>query len=130
MIIAVLGANGQLGNELQVLAKSYPDDSFYFTDIDEVNITQKESFENYIRKIQPDILINAAAFTAVDKAESDAEKAMQVNAKAVEIIASLSGKCKSSGNHSFFIGYLSLFLDSCFDRLRFRRHTLQTLSRT
>ncbi|NLE62250.1 MAG: dTDP-4-dehydrorhamnose reductase [Bacteroidales bacterium] len=90
MIIAVLGANGQLGNELQVLAKSYPDDSFYFTDIDEVNITQKESFENYIRKIQPDILINAAAFTAVDKAESDAEKAMQVNAKAVEIIASFS----------------------------------------
>lgn len=90
MIIAVLGANGQLGNELQVLAKSYPDNSFYFTDIDEVDITQKESIENYIRKIRPDILINAAAYTAVDKAESDAEKAMQVNAKAVEIIATLS----------------------------------------
>ena len=95
MIIAVLGANGQLGNELQVLAKSYPDDSFYFTDIDEVNITQKESFENYIRKIQPDILINAAAFTAVDKAESDAEKAMQVAAKIGKVSVDMGGTaCK------------------------------------
>lgn len=101
MIIAVLGANGQLGNELQVLAKSYPDDNFYFTDIDEVNITQKESVENYIRKTKPDILINAAAYTAVDKAESDAEKAMQVNAKAVEIIASLSEK------YHFFLIHVS-----------------------
>ncbi|MDX9889249.1 MAG: dTDP-4-dehydrorhamnose reductase [Bacteroidales bacterium] len=90
MIIAVLGAKGQLGNELQLKAKHYPNDIFYFADIEEVNITQKDSFESYIKSIKPEIVINAAAYTAVDKAESEAEKAMMVNAKAVELLASLS----------------------------------------
>ena len=92
MRIVILGSNGQLGNEMQAIASDYPNDIFYFADIEDINITQKEDFENYIKKIKPEIVINAAAYTAVDKAESDAEKAMLVNGKAIEILAYLSEK--------------------------------------
>lgn len=92
MIIAVLGANGQLGNELKVLSPRYSSDKFIFTDIDELDITNPIDFENFIKNTHCDVLINCAAYTAVDKAETEADKAHAINVEAVKNLALLAEK--------------------------------------
>lgn len=94
--ILVTGANGQLGNELRSLATKYPAFSFEFTDVQEFDISTAESVENYIAASKPDYLINCAAYTAVDKAESDQDKAYLINSDAPKFLATSSAKhnCK------------------------------------
>jgi dTDP-4-dehydrorhamnose reductase len=72
--ILVTGANGQLGSELRFLSENYPYE-FYFTDVEQLNITIKEDVEQFIAQNKIDVIINCAAYTAVDKAESDFELA-------------------------------------------------------
>ena len=84
MKILVTGSNGQLGNEIRVLAKDYPDFKFIYTDIDELDITDPYKVELFCVLNKPHVIINCAAYTAVDKAESDSSLAYLINATAVE----------------------------------------------
>lgn len=85
--ILVLGKNGQLGNELQALAKDYKQYEFIFTDKEELDIADKNQVKTFITSSSFDYIINCAAYTAVDKAEADYAMAEQINTKALEYIA-------------------------------------------
>jgi len=84
MKILVTGSNGQLGNEIRVLAADYPDYEFIYTDIGELDITDPNKVELYCVTNKPNAIINCAAYTAVDKAETDESTAFLINAIAVE----------------------------------------------
>ena len=79
MVVLVTGGRGQLGQALQSVAPDYPDLMFHFVGSSEVDITDKSSLSAIFERINPDFCINAAAYTAVDKAESEPEKATHVN---------------------------------------------------
>ncbi len=97
--IIVTGANGQVGNELQFLAQQYPDFEFHFTDIAELDITNEKAIANLFAEIQPNYCVNCAAYTAVDKAESDAEKAKLINETAVKYLAQACQKFNTTFLH-------------------------------
>ncbi len=78
MKIAVTGANGQLGQSLRKIANSIQSE-WFFTDIDELDITQDDAVEDFFKQHTPDVLIHCAAYTAVDKAESQQKIAHKVN---------------------------------------------------
>jgi dTDP-4-dehydrorhamnose reductase len=79
MVVLVTGANGQLGQSLQFIAKNYPELHFIFCSSSDLDITNLESCQAVFLKIKPNYCINAAAYTAVDKAESEPEKANLIN---------------------------------------------------
>jgi dTDP-4-dehydrorhamnose reductase len=85
--ILVTGSNGQLGNEIQSLASSYPDLEITFTDVEELDITSLKEVNNFFTKHHFHALINCAGYTAVDKAEDEPELAMKVNGEAVQYLA-------------------------------------------
>lgn len=85
--IAVTGANGQLGTVLKELAPTLPGFNFVFTDVADLDITKPVELKHFFNLHAPKYLINCAAYTAVDKAETDAEKARLINTKAVELMA-------------------------------------------
>ena len=91
--ILVIGAKGQLGSELQELSKDYPF-QFFFYDVAEMDIANKDLVDQGIVRLKPDYLINCAAYTAVDKAETDKELAFAINADAVKYLAQA---CTDSG---------------------------------
>jgi len=82
----VLGCHGQVGTELMALAADYGVDVTGF-DHKDLDITQQDAVKQAIKHLQPDVVINAAAYTAVDKAEEDAQTAKAVNATAVAYLA-------------------------------------------
>nr|WP_321357483.1 dTDP-4-dehydrorhamnose reductase [uncultured Draconibacterium sp.] len=90
MKILITGAYGQLGNELNLLSKNYPDWEFVFTDVDSLDITDEEQVKSYVTDSNFELVINCAAYTAVDKAESDFETARKVNALAPKLLAKYS----------------------------------------
>lgn len=92
--ILVTGKNGQLGSELQLIATNYSSFEFIFTDVAELDITDLDRVNAFFQQHQPAICINAAAYTAVDKAESEQELALQINARAV---GNLAMNCKKYG---------------------------------
>ncbi|MBO4907190.1 MAG: dTDP-4-dehydrorhamnose reductase [Bacteroidaceae bacterium] len=93
--ILVTGACGQLGNEMQLQAKQHPEYNWFFTDIispegsdiQVLDICSQEAVTEFVQAHQIDILVNCAAYTAVDKAESDPEKANMLNAIAVGFLS-------------------------------------------
>lgn len=85
--IVVTGANGQLGSELAVLSSIYPQYEWIFADRTQITLDNLEVLEKQLREIQPDIILNCGAYTAVDKAETEKELAFIVNYSAVELIA-------------------------------------------
>jgi dTDP-4-dehydrorhamnose reductase len=87
MTILISGKNGQLGKELQNISASNDTIQFVFLDKEELNIADEDAIINAFRKHSPSFFINCAAYTAVDKAESDQERAYLVNAEAVGNIA-------------------------------------------
>lgn len=87
--VLVTGANGQLGSELQVLSKQFPSYRFLFTAKNELPIDNFISVKNYFENEQIDFCINCAAYTAVDKAESEMENAFAINAEAVGNLAQI-----------------------------------------
>ncbi|MBA4139589.1 MAG: dTDP-4-dehydrorhamnose reductase [Segetibacter sp.] len=97
--ILITGKNGQLGNEIQVLASAYPDYNFLYTDIAELDITDKQLVSDFFNEHKPVICINAAAYTAVDKAETERELAFKVNAEAVKNLAQACKKCNAQFIH-------------------------------
>lgn len=96
MKILVTGGNGQLGSELNLLSKGFKDYDFYFTDSKSLDILDEKSVEHFIQENQIECIINCAAYTAVDQAETDKDKADAVNHIAVKSLAHLSNKyaCK------------------------------------
>ncbi len=81
--ILVTGANGQLGHELQSIAGKYEQLNFIFTDQGELSIVDEASVQSFFKNTPINFCINCAAYTAVDKAESEKEKAFVVNAEGV-----------------------------------------------
>lgn len=79
MVVLVTGANGQLGQAIQFISDKYDDIDFKFCSSSDLDITSKENCQLVFTKFKPDYCINAAAYTAVDKAESEPEKAHLVN---------------------------------------------------
>jgi len=79
MVVLVAGSAGQLGQSLQFMASNYADIAFVFCTSKELDITNLENCRQIFSKYQPDYCINAAAYTAVDKAESEPEKARLIN---------------------------------------------------
>ena len=84
--ILVTGANGQLGSELQMLSKDY-NYNFFFTDRNTLDITNEEAINNFTQTNNINIIINCAAYTAVDKAEDDKVNADKVNHLATKYLA-------------------------------------------
>lgn len=94
--ILVTGCKGQLGNEIQLLAPKYEDEcTFFFTDKEELDITDRKAVYTFIEKHSIGIVINCAAFTAVDKAEENEELCNLLNNVApgylAEAVASVGG---------------------------------------
>ena len=86
--ILVTGANGQLGRELQFVAESYPELEFIFLSKEDLPIQNSSAVQHYFSFIKPQFCINCAAYTAVDKAETEIEKAFLINGTATGILAS------------------------------------------
>ncbi len=85
--ILITGANGQLGKCIKDASLNYPDFDFDFKTRDELDIADESSVRDYFSNNKLDYCINAAAYTNVDKAESESDKAFAVNAEAVKNIA-------------------------------------------
>lgn len=97
--ILITGANGQLGNEIRVQVGKNPTDNYFFTDVNELDITNKEMLESFISYHKIDVVVNCAAYTQVDKAEDDAKIADRINNKAVQNIAETCEKNNASIIH-------------------------------
>lgn len=81
--VLVTGANGQLGNSIRVRAGAYPGFHFLFTDVDTLDICDKEAVRTYLRRNDVGYVMNCAAYTAVDKAESNEALCERINRDAV-----------------------------------------------
>ena len=88
--ILVTGGNGQLGSEIKVLEDSYPEYTFYFTNSKELDITDHSLVKEFILENSIKIIINCAAYTAVDKAESVFELSDTINHLAVSNFAKIA----------------------------------------
>jgi dTDP-4-dehydrorhamnose reductase len=85
--ILVTGSNGQLGSELKELSNHYSQFEWVFADRSVLDLSDLESISNTLDRIQPQIIINCAAYTAVDKAETETELADVLNHQAVDVLA-------------------------------------------
>lgn len=92
--ILVTGAGGQLGKELQQLAPHWPQFEFLFADRERMPVDQEETVRKVFESFRPEYCINCAAYTAVDKAESEPDLAYRVNAEGVRLLASA---CRQAG---------------------------------
>ena len=92
MNILVTGCNGQLGNEIQLLEKEYPQHTYFNTDVAELDITNQLAVNDFINRHAIDGVINCAAYTAVDKAEGDKELCTTLNTVAPSYIAAAIDK--------------------------------------
>lgn len=101
MNILITGCNGQLGNEMQLLAKENSQHCYFFTDVvvsegsgaTVLDITKKEDVNSFVESNNIDCIVNCAAFTAVDKAEESVELCRKLNSDAPGILAEAMGKC-------------------------------------
>lgn len=85
--VLITGSNGQLGKAINLSAQNLNKFNFIFTDIEDLDITSDVNLEKFFKENQIHFIINCAAYTAVDKAESDKEKAYLINVTAVEYLA-------------------------------------------
>ena len=85
--VLVTGSAGQLGNEIRLASSKLTNSKFIFTDIAELDITNQQSVKLFFSTKKPDIIVNCAAYTAVDKAEEEVEKANLLNSVAPQILA-------------------------------------------
>lgn len=99
MNILVTGANGQLGSEMRRLGAVSPN-NYIFTDVAELDITNADAVMNAVKVASVDIIVNCAAYTNVDKAESDEATAELINATAV---ANLAAAMKAVGGTLFHV---------------------------
>ncbi len=86
MNVLITGSNGQLGTSIRKASEGAPD-NYIFTDVADLDITDKEAVEKTVKEKDIDIIVNCAAYTNVDRAEDDAEFAEVLNADAVRNLA-------------------------------------------
>ncbi len=91
MNVLVLGKNSQIGKELLALKKPL-NLKFFYTSSEDLNIINQNHIKNYIDKVKPSVIINFAAYTDVDGAESDEENAFLINSLAPEFISSIANE--------------------------------------
>lgn len=92
--ILITGANGQLGSEIRVASAHFPQFRFFFTDVTELDICNREAVHAYMAENHMDGIVNCAAYTAVDKAEDDAETCFRINRDAVKNLAEAAREYK------------------------------------
>jgi len=88
--ILITGSRGQLGNEMQQAASNFPEFNFIYTDVDELDICDKTALSVFVKTHAVNIIVNCAAYTAVDKAEDDVELCYKINTEAVRNIAEVA----------------------------------------
>ncbi|MFD2203523.1 dTDP-4-dehydrorhamnose reductase [Shivajiella indica] len=110
--ILVTGAKGQLGSEIFFLADQYPFLNFIFVDKNLLDISDRQVVDDFFKEYEVDVIINCAAYTAVDKAESDQVMAKKVNHLAVKNLIDASSKQK--------IPFIHISTDYVFDGKGFK----------
>ncbi len=89
MVVLVTGASGQVGQALQFIAPIYSDIQFVFCNSKQLDITNLNNIKQLFEQFKPDFCINTAAYTAVDKAESEPEKAHLINVEGAKNVAEI-----------------------------------------
>lgn len=97
--ILVTGSNGQLGSEFQKIASGFSGLNFVFTDVYELDITNLQAVDDFCKNKDFNFIVNCAAYTAVDKAESDVEMAYKINRDAVKNLAKVASKYNAALIH-------------------------------
>ena len=85
--ILITGANGQLGNEMRVLSTENPEYAYFFTDVAELDICNEQAVMDFVKANDINVIVNCAAYTAVDKAEENIGLCTKLNADAVGYLA-------------------------------------------
>ncbi len=85
--ILITGANGQLGNEMRVLSAENKEYTYFFTDVAELDICDEKAILEFVKANDINVIVNCAAYTAVDKAEENVELCTRLNADAVGYLA-------------------------------------------
>ena len=99
--ILITGANGQLGCCLRDLSHGDERNHYFYTDVDELDITSLDQVEDYVSKHDIEVIINAAGYTAVDRAEQDEERCFLINAQATRYLAQVTKR------HEIFLVHIS-----------------------
>jgi len=87
MKVLVIGSDGQLGLEFQKISNSYDSLSWVFSTIKTLDLLRLDTINSFLNDINPSVIINCAAYTSVDKAETESKLADIINFKAVDIIS-------------------------------------------
>lgn len=90
--ILITGSHGQLGNEMQQAAKSFPAFNFIYTDVEDLDICDKAALNAFVKANKVNIIVNCAAYTAVDKAEDDVDLCYKINADAARNIGEVASE--------------------------------------
>ncbi len=85
--ILITGANGQLGNEMRVLSAENKEYNYFFTDVAELDICDAKAILDFVKANDINVIVNCAAYTAVDNAEDNVELCTKLNADAVGYLA-------------------------------------------
>jgi dTDP-4-dehydrorhamnose reductase len=113
--ILVTGSNGQLGSELRAVSSLYPQYRFQFFSREEFPIDEPETMSRIFEQVHPAYLVNCAAYTAVDKAESEIQQAEKINGTAVGSLASI---CREQGTRFIHISTDYVFNGSASEPLK------------
>ena len=87
MKVLVIGSDGQLGLEFQKISNSLGSLSWIFSTIKTLDLLRLETINSFLNNINPTVIVNCAAYTNVDKAETESKLAKTINYKAVDIIS-------------------------------------------
>ncbi|HOL00382.1 MAG TPA: sugar nucleotide-binding protein, partial [Paludibacteraceae bacterium] len=90
--ILVTGSHGQLGSEIQKISDHFSVFQYIYTDIEELDITDKKALEDFVIKNKAHFLVNCAAYTNVDKAEEEVDLCYKINAEAVKNIGEVAAE--------------------------------------
>jgi dTDP-4-dehydrorhamnose reductase len=90
--VLITGCKGQLGSEIRSISSGFPEMSFVFTDLEELDISSPADTRHFLDHHPVKYLVNCAGYTAVDKAEDDVDMAFKLNAMAMESLAEISSR--------------------------------------
>lgn len=99
MNILITGANGQLGNEMRVCSQQHPHHNYFFTDVHELDICNEQAVRSFVAGHAIQLIVNCAAYTAVDKAEDDRELCDKLNHLAPAGLAEAAEACGATLIH-------------------------------
>jgi len=97
--ILVTGGNGQLGSSIRKVQSEFDKSNYFFTDVEDLDITDEKAVHDFIQNNQINYIINCAAYTAVDKAEDEFELAKTINATGPQILANVAAELNATLFH-------------------------------